>query len=519
MSAVVQPSPYFEIEKYSHHFKLRNMSPSGFQLVQKFVRQYIQFGWKQVGRVRMRAALKTYAARCSRKNEVRLHIGQYKAFKNFLLDVGVPDVCYTEVEYGFVEAAPINCQITTEKTPRDYQEKINVYATDPLPSRRKFVGIDPGMGKTFSACWLAAQLNKRIVGFLKPKYLKKWPGDLVENLGMDEKDIVVVQGSAALMDVITRARNGTLHEKAILISNRTYQIFIDHYEEHGDGILDQGYDCLPEQFCQLIQAGLRIGDEVHEDFHCMFKIDLYCHVEWSISMSATLEDDDDFTETMYKLVYPPDERCKIVVRNKYVASYALRYRIKNGDQLRTTEFGSTNYSHMAFEKNFFGNRFGWLRKHYLELIDARFQERWLTRYEDGEKCLIFAASVDMCKTIQQYLKKKYPDLDIKHYVHGDPYDNLMKSQVCVSTIGSSGTGHDVKGLITVIMTNSIAKKAANIQTFGRLRKKEGVDMEFEYFNCMDIPKHMEYHHKKELWIAERAKSSTIIDLPYVVGEA
>lgn len=514
----VQPSKYFDIERYSHHFVVKNMSPSGWSLVQRFVRPYIEYGWKQEGRRRFRAPLKTYGAYVKRKHQVRLHVGQYKAFKDFLADVGIPEVSYSETTFGFVEAEPLNCEITQAKTPRDYQLKINEYVMSPEPSPRKFVGIDPGMGKTFSACWAAAQYNKRIVAFLKPKYLKKWPGDLLENLGMSKDDVVVVQGSAALMNVISRAREGTLTEKAILVSNRTFQIYIDHYEEHGDGILDMGYDCLPEEFCQVIKAGFRIGDEVHEDFHCIFKIDLYCHIEHSISLSATLEDDDEFTERMYKLAYPPAERCKIVVRNKYVQSYAMRYHIVQGEQLRTTEFGSTNYSHMAFEKNFFGSRHGWLLKHYLDMLDFRFQERWLTRYEDGQKCLIFAASIQMCTAIQKYLKAKYPDLDVRRYVQDDPYENLMKAQVCVSTIGSAGTGHDVKGLITVIMTNAISARAANIQTFGRLRKIPDVEVEFEYFTCKDIPKHMEYHLKKELWIAERAKSSTIIELPYTVGE-
>lgn len=517
MSAVT-PSKYFEIERYSHHFVLRNMSPSGQQIAERFARNYIQYGMVRVGRFFKRGPVKVFAAKIARKNEIRFHTGQYDAFKTYIADAGIPEVCYTEQEYGYVEAAPLDCELTKDKTPFDYQVSINEYLQSPLPTSRKFVGIPTGMGKTLVACWAVSQYNTRIVAFLKPKYLKKWPGDLKELLGMRDKDIITVEGSAALMAVISAAKDDRLTAKAILVSSRTFQNYIGEYEEKGDHILDTGYDCLPHEFCQVIKAGVRVVDEVHEEFHCNFKIDLYTHIEKSISLSATLDSDDSFIVKMMETAYPPSDRCQISIRRKYVVSYALRYNIVDGEKLRISEMGSQNYSHMAFEKNFFNKRHSWLLKHYLELIDHRFQERWLTRYEPGQKCLIYAASIQMCTTISEYLKRKYPELVIRRYVEKDPYDNLMKSDVCVSTIGSAGTGHDIKGLITVILTQAINAKAANIQGFGRLREIQGVDVEFEYFTCKDVNKHMEYFMKKEMLLADRAKSCTTIDLPYVVGE-
>lgn len=863
------PSKYFEIDIFSHHFVVRNMSSSGQQIAKKFARNYIQYGWEGGGRNRQYVGLKTYAAYIPKKNEIRFHIGQYKAWRQFLADTGVPDHGFTEITYGFVDPEPLNCEITKEKTPRDYQDKIfNTYLKLPEPSWRKFVGIDPGRGKavknstlvrvpygwkpmgeikvgdyvvaadgtmtmvenvypqgklqlykitfgdgrtveccgehlwkiyfkytdknkrwrvvnthemirllkfadprlyiplvepeifpdvplpiepyllgvilgdgslsgnsvvvsktddllfdnirpligedltlravdevskaivraagrggenslinklrdfdlmgkrsweksipeqylnsssnqrlkllqglmdtdgtanklseggsisycstseqlakdvqylvrslggmasisvkntkftykgeikegrtaynvnirfkypsklftlprkkertndtnqyadglklrvvsieeagieestcisvdnddklfvienfvvthnTFLASWAAAEYNFRIVGFLKPLFLKKWPDDLVENLGMSHDDIISVSGAAELMDVITRAKNGNLTEKAILISNRTYMNYIKLYEEVGDDILNMGYDCTPAEFCQVIRAGTRIIDEVHEEFYSMFKIDLYTHIPRAISLSATLEDDDEFTERMYKIAYPIEERCKIVVRAKYIYSYALRYRMKEGDQLATTERGSTMYSHIAFEKNFYkSKRFGWLLDHYLELINLRFEERFLTRYDPGEKCLIYAASIEMCTIIVDYLKEKHRGLDVRRYVEKDPYANLMNGCVCVSTLGSAGTGHDIKGLITVLMTASVKARKKNIQGPGRLRETPGNRKEFEYLTCMDVPKQVEYHFAKEPLLAVRMKECNIIDLPYVVGES
>ncbi|BAW19241.1 putative RAD2/SF2 helicase [Ralstonia phage RP12] len=493
------------------------MSPRGAELAKKFARNFIEYKWER-GR---RLPFQTFAAYIPRKNHIHFHIGQYKQWRAYLADIGVPDHGFTEVTYGFVDPEPLNAPMlpTELKPPRDYQDEIfHTYLKVPEPSWRKFVGIDPGRGKTYLASWAAAEYNFRIVGFLCPKFLKKWPSDLVENLGLAEEDIISVAGAASLMDVIARAKEGTLTEKAILISNRTYMNYINLYEKHGDEILNMGYDCTPPEFCQVIRAGTRIKDEVHEEFFSMFKIDLYTHIPRAISLSATLEDDDPFTESMYKIAYPVEERCKIVVRAKYITSYALRYHIKKGEELSTTERGSTMYSHIAFEKNFYSKRYSFLMKPYLELINERFEERFLTRFDPGQKCLIYAASIQMCTTIVDFLKSKHPDLDIRRYVAEDPYDNLMNATVCVSTLGSAGTGHDIKGLITVLMTTSLRARKKNIQGPGRLRETPGVDMEFEYFTCMDVPKQVEYHVSKELLLPARMKQCFLVDLPYTVGE-
>lgn len=785
------PSKYFEIEKFSHHFVVKNMSPSGQKIVEAFARNYIQYGMIKVGRVFKRGPLKVFASRTACKNESRFHIGQYESWKNHLLERGVPSVSYTEMTYGFTPAAPLGAVLADGWIPKDYQGPIIDYLESPLPESRKLVEIQTGMGKaqsvrakvkipggwttngelsvgdnvvmqdgstsfvtgifpqgfkdifrvtyedgrqadfcaehlwlvyikqeatgetepkivdtkevirllvtkkaavfidlidseigldietsqdpylfgkdgdieeglgeylcgshaqrlgllqgilendseidsegaisitvkelglaqqiqylarslgcvaflniadvsampsditgttfrelgytveiwhkspsalfcttrpdldklslaqlklevlsivphgveeaqcisvdhpdrlyitndfvvthnTFCAAAAIANIGHRIVAFLKPKYLEKWVDDLNKLLGISSEDIAVIQGAASLMDVISQAREGTLTAKAILISNRTFQSFMNNYEDKGDAVIDMGYGCIPSELIQVLQCGIKLVDEVHEDFHLNFKIDLYTHVERSISLSATLVSEDDVVSKMHKVAYPQSMRYSGLAYQRYVSSYAMRYRIKGGEFLRSTEQGSNNYSHIAFEKNFFKN--ATLLKAYLELIAYRFEAQWLTRYEKGQRCLIYAASIQMCTLITDYLKKRYSDLDIRRYVEDDPYANLMQADVCVSTIGSAGTGHDIAQLITVLMTVSIASKASNIQGFGRLRNLIGWEMIFEYFTCMDIAKQVEYHERKEILLASMAKTSVIENLHYVLGK-
>lgn len=512
----VQPSKYFEIEKCSHHFVLKKMSPSGQQIAEKFARNYIQYGMIKVGRYFKRGPVKVFAAKVTRKNEIRFHIGQWEAWKGYLADIGVPEVCYSEITYGFIKPAPLNAVLKEGWTAHDYQIPIVEYLQSLTPAPRKLVEIQPGKGKTFCASAAMALFGHRIIAFLKPKYLEKWVADLKAILDIDPEDIEVIQGSTSLMELIRKAREGELTCKAIIVSNRTFQNFITAYEEKGDKVLDLGYDCLPNEFIQLLECGVKLVDEVHEDFHLNFKIDLYTHVEWSISLSATLISNDAFISKMHEIAYPKRFRYSGLAYDKYVDSYALLYNIVNPDRIRSTEMGSNNYSHMAYEKNFFRNER--LLKAYLDLINYRFEVQFLTRYEGDQRCLIYAASIQMCTLITEYLKKTHPDLDVRRYVEDDPYINLMQAQVCVSTIGSAGTGHDIPKLITVLLTVAIASKASNIQGFGRLRNLPDVDKVFEYFTCKDVDKHMEYYNNKEMLLAGMAKSITILELPYVVGE-
>lgn len=407
-----------------------------------------------------------------------------------------------------------------------YNRKLKVKSVTPVaeaestcisinhPSKLFVVGDFIVTHNTFIAGWMAAQLGGRIVSFLKPEYLEKWPGDLNELLGIDLDDIEIVKGSSQLMAVISSAKEGNLRSKAVLVSNRTFQNYISLYEKHGDEILNMGYDCLPHEFCQVLGASLRIIDEVHRDFHCNFKIDLYTHIEWSISLTATLISDDDFITKMHEIAYPKNERSQVVVIHKYVRTNALRYRIYKPDKLRTSEFGSTNYSHIAFEKNFFKN--DRLMRSYMNLINDRFGMQYLIRKQAGHKCLIYAASIKMCTQITDYLQEKYPELKIRRFVENDPYENLMESDVAISTIGSAGTGHDIKNLITVLLTTAIASTATNIQGFGRLRDIPGFETLFEYFTCMDIAKHMDYHFKKEILLKIEALVTGVEDYPHVL---
>lgn len=367
---------------------------------------------------------------------------------------------------------------------------------------------------TFCALRAMSTFSKRIVVVVKPMYMMKWARDFSEAYECELKDVMVVKGSAHLQGLIAMAKEGTLESKFIVISNKTMQNWLKLYEVHHKGILDMGYDCLPEDLYEVLGAGIRLIDEVHQDFHLNFKLDLYTHIERTISLSATLVNNDPFLEKMYRVSFPQAERYEGGPLDKYVISRALIYQLHPSTRVRTSEFGSTSYSHNAFERSILKNHL--IRDSYFKLIWNTVEIGFMHDYKPGEKCAVFCSSIDMCTEVTKFLAAKYPHLDVRRYVAADPEENLHEPDIRVTTILSGGTAHDISNLKTVIVTIAIDSLQANIQTLGRLRKIPGLNVQFIYFTCSDIPKHMEYHGRKERMLHERAASYKIINAPHLV---
>ena len=368
---------------------------------------------------------------------------------------------------------------------------------------------------TFCAAAGAEKIDTRMVIIVRPMYIEKWKSDIEELYGFTGSDVVVVQGSAQLMHLITNAVEGRLKAKVIIISNKTLQNWYSLYEKKGNYVLDQGYDCLPGELMPILHAGIRLIDEVHQDFHLNFKIDLYTHVERSISLSATLKGDDPFVNRMYELAYPRDIRFAGMAYNRYVDAFSWIFQVDQPDKVRTTEWGSTTYSHHAFEKSMMRDKN--LLEDYLAMIEACCMRIHFEHYQKGDRLLVYCASIQMCTLVAEHLKTVMGGIDVRRYVEDDPYENLMTADVSVSTIQSAGTGHDIAGLTSVILTTAISSSQSNIQGFGRLRKIPNRKLRFAYFVCSSIPKHLEYHMRKKDMLARMAQSYDTIAYPHHLG--
>jgi len=488
----------------SHFFKVIRINPRARPAVEAFAKKYVQYGLQQVGRGKFaRMPIRTFAASTQDRSEFRFHINTLDDFRVHLKSNYLIGDSVQELYLPLPEVVNVSLPIFPQWIDREHQIPAIEYLLHEGPPVLKFIDIQTGQGKSYISMRAMSKRGVRTIIIVKPMYIEKWLKDIRKTYDIALEEVMVIQGSAHLMRMLQMADDGELGCKIILISNKTLQNWIKLYELHGNHILNMGYACLPEQLCAVTGAGIRLIDEVHQDFHLNFKIDLYTNVKSSISLSATMKADDDFVNNMYEVAYPGFLRYKGPAYIKYVNATAVFYRFKYPNKIRYKQAGTKAYNHHVLENSII--KHPEMFANYKALIRRILLGSFFKEYKAGQKCLLYCASVDLCTIMRDYLIKQFPDMIITRYVAEDPFENLMDADICVTTLGSAGTAVDIDNLTTVILSVALATSQGNIQSLGRLRQlKDGTTPEFIYLSCEDIPKHLEYHQQKRVILEEKA---------------
>lgn len=479
----------------SHHIAVTEMSPFVYRLVEEFARGYAERSYikRYDGTVDVKV-VRVYAGKTKDGKEVRFHINQYKPLLEHLATNGVIGDSINTIYRPMFK--PKRNRIGEKFQPRKFQPLVIAHLTN--PGRQKVVTLQTGGGKTFCALYSISKVGTRLVIVVSGGYVDLWLTALYGSksvVKVKQKDILVVRGGKALASLIEHALNEELEQSVIIITQGTMRQFIDHYEQYNGEMMF--YQCRPDQLFELLGAGVRLIDEVHEDFHFNFRQDLYTHIEETWSLTATLKSDNLMTDKMYHMVFNHQSKMQEIEYSRYAHATALMYGLKDQKAVRTTQRGSFMYSHTAFEESIMKNKK--LLEGYLFMIRSIVYEIYITKMKPGQKLLVYAATVAMCEKIQKDLSAAY-DVSVNKYTAEDDYSVLQKSDISVSTLGSAGTGVDVQDLCYVLMTNSIKSIQSNLQAFGRLRDiREAwpdTELQFYYLVCRDIPKHLEYDNRK-----------------------
>lgn len=362
---------------------------------------------------------------------------------------------------------------------------------------------------TFCAIKAISDIGHKVVVIVLAQYVEKWVKDLVNVMDIKAKEILAVQGGAALQALTEMAVTpGSMDPyKAVVISNRTFENYLRAYENYGVEMDSLGYMVEPEKLWQKLGIGIRLIDEVHMQFHANYRVDLYTHIMRSISLSATLVTRDESMARMYRAAYPPAERYHEGTVEKYTDSFGVLYRVNPNWNVKTSHRGMSSYSHTAFENSVLKNQ--QFLNGYAKMVGDYLQKGYIQNYKAGNKAIVFAASVDLCGKLADKIQERFPDKTVKRYVSEDPYQtHYLDPDIRVTTIGSGGTGHDIPGLTDNHMTTAIDSLQANIQAFGRLRKIPDQQTRFYFYSCEQVRKHLGYHDKKKKLMQERAKSYT-----------
>lgn len=501
--------PLLKAERYTHGVRLSGFTRDTFEKMAGFLEGLSLKEPKKLpgGRMIMELKKKYYGVFEDFK-EVYIHRNTYEDLVNYLANRNIPREAIELTEIPIPVAAGASYEMYEKYVLRDYQELIVEDILRPGYHSAR-VDLQTGKGKTLSALAALAQRGGRAVVMVPPKYFGIW----IEALQNTYKGYanptllkyMTVSGSAELQKLIDRGIENDLEGvDVIVISNVTYRSYIDNFEKYGHEIVALGYNAPPPRFHEAIKVGMQINDEIQEDPGLVYRIDMYSNVNLQIYLSATPFTGNAYVTKMIEKMLPPETMVRLPSIDVYINCLGLIYsepKIKPKDYL--TPFKNT-YNHARYETVMMKDK---TRLHnYLKMVGKICSGLFIKDRLPGQKMLLLCATVAFIETLTQYLVDMFPDLEINGHVSGCPYERLLKNDITVSTIKSSGTGVDIPNLREVGLLQATDSKKDNIQILGRLRKlRDFPDLtpRLTFLACEAIPQHTRYAINKKEHFAGR----------------
>lgn len=479
-----------KITEYSHTFTISDFSKALVPKINKFALNYAVVSIRKdhfTGEV-IRKVEAMYGAAFRDRSQYHFH---RHCIDNFMDFCKMNSISYSHEVVPLYE--PVKVEYKAKGETRDYQEGQIDYATS--PGRTKLIGLQTGKGKTFCALQATGEIGVRTAISLRGGFVHRWVPDISAILGLKPKEMYVIRGAKDMINLIDEAKRGELKVKLMIFTSSTLDMFYTHFTSTNGDV--EKYGCNPLDLWKLLGVGFVIRDEVHMEFHKNFRQDLFSHILKVLSLSATLISSDSTMSRMHTLMYPPDSRAPVIPYDKYIAASALTYCLKNPGKVKTTQRGRRDYSHTAYEDWIMTDKNRLLT--YESIVTKWVLDHYIKHSVEGQKAVVFCATVKLCTQLQATLQKKFPDKRVRRFVASDPKEHLTDVDIIVTTILSAGTAQDIEGLRYTLMTVNINSMQSNVQTLGRLRRlKDWPDVipEFYYLICLDIPKHVEYMKEK-----------------------
>lgn len=416
--------------------------------------------------------------------------------------------------------AKFRCKVDPKFLPRGQQPEAVDYILEDEKIRTAHAAT--GFGKTLSSFFVMEQMGVRTAGVMSATHMATWVSGAKEYMQMTPKNLMVIQGGAALKAAIQMSQMNMLEVDLILFSAETIRGFLKAWEERDVEPFD--YGCSPYELWKVLKVGFVIGDEAHEQIHNRFRMTAYTHAPKVLYLSATLICDDPFINQMYRHIFGAEEDIWESDNNKHIAVRPLFYQLDK-DLLYNRKFkhnGPRGYSHIEFEKSVMRNKK--LTNQYFRFIKATIDSALYDKnFVEGMKGFVMFASIKMGEAFQKYLKEQYPTRTIGLFVGGSAKAELYERDIVIGTPRSIGTGKDVPGLKALIQTVAVNSSQLNLQIMGRLRPVKingvliAVDPLYVYLNCEQIKQHKIYHQHRLAHVAEKCKDIKVIRHHFKLG--
>lgn len=397
------------------------------------------------------------------KNELKAFFG-HRNLRGIIVKYSIPG---TDVQY----------EVGDTYTDRDHQTEMIKFLSS--GDHMRTLEMQTGKGKTYCAIKAIANICKRTLIVVPASLQEQWINSLYAILNIRPNTIYKASGSKSLEALMMPDCKPDI----VIASITTLANHISNQDEHDD------YVKLSEIF-QSCDFGLKIIDECHINFNANCMVDLSLDIAENIYLSATYMRSDRSSNAVFRRIFPDAIRYGVQKYDKYVDITEYEYSLGTIPVSKIST--PKGYSHIKFEKfvlkktnvklTYFSHIVRLVRTHYISIRKPK------------QKLLILIATKAMAYELSDFLKSTFPeDRDTIFPFLGEHTDDVLEnSSIIVSTIGSSGTGKDIKGLRSVILTVSFGSESLTYQTLGRLRKLPEDTPELVYMVNSYIQSH-QYH--------------------------
>lgn len=344
----------------------------------------------------------------------------------------------------------------------------------------KALELQTGKGKTYIAIRSIIEINKRALIIVPASLLNQWYEDL---RAICDAEISLIRGNRSIYDLV---KNNYETDAGIFVAS------VNTLQDYACG--SQAYEVLPPMmdFIRDLKIGIKVVDECHLNFNANTLIDIQSiNIQHNIYLSATYIRSSKASDNIFKKIYPDEIKFDNSKYDSYVNITECRYSL---GQINP-KYISTNrgYSQFKYEKLILRSQSKlneFIRRILLPLVETYFS----TIKNDNQKLLLLVGLRDFADMLTAWFRDTYPEFNTISYLHGTDDSELEDADVIISTLGSAGTGKDIKGLRTVILFTSFSSRALSLQSLGRLRKLPNDTPEFIYLVNTALESHK--HHAK-----------------------
>lgn len=417
---------------------------------------------------------------------------------------------FEESVIGINNMATVDFQWKVPFNLRKDQVPVGEFLKDAKDTFSLMVSSPPGSGKTVMAINHCIHRNKRTMFIMRPSYMEQWEevlldlkegGFIVTNLV--KEDIGLIASKKDIDKLNQELIEGTFDKKVIIVSNKVYDRYIKLYVEFESSQLTDTRLLWPDKltplnFCEMLNIGTVVADEVHSDLRFWHAFASTLHVELFLGLSGTMVSRDQFILKIQQQLFPEQARYDTLKRNPYVnyltVSYALSF-----PGMKTENRGVRAYNQTAYEGSIGNNNRAMMEYFDIirQVVDFAYVQQKSKEPDVRYRCLLYTGKVDFGKNLSKYLAKSFPGLKVGKYNAGDAYITLTDNDLTVSTPGKASTAVDISGLITVIDTTNSNSLQLNIQKVGRLRSiSTKLPLTYVQLNNRRVEKHMKYHNQR-----------------------